>query len=246
MTSRSIELCNPFHATPGGFYLRTSMGGRGFRREFPSSADELPESPMEKRPYVDPYIIQSSINDSILLKDTSGYYLTPTPFPAPVLRPHDRDPLSSTPRPVPIHQPNSAPPIVIQRASRSPSPILPPSRSKSPLYFLKRRSVSSSAISPERTSSIYSSFSPRASQSLSPSPSPSPPPRAFSLTPTTSTTPTPRVRSKSHSVSMLEGYEHAKKLKGVDLRRLSTPTPPPPAYTQYAIGQCGGRKRHWG
>jgi hypothetical protein len=62
--------------------------------------------------------------------------------------------------------------------------------------------------------------------------------------------PTTRLHLRGHTVQVPESFEHVEKLKSKHLRRLSAPTLPPPAYTQHAIGQCGGRKdpgawRHW-
>jgi len=50
---------------------------------------------------------------------------------------------------------------------------------------------------------------------------------------------------------MPDDFKDIEKLKIGNISLLLTPTPPPPAYTQHAIGQGGGRKdagagRHWG
>jgi len=206
--------------------------------DLPSSREPQQSiSPRESRLFKDPYIIPTSIDDSILLKDASRSLLTPTPYPAPVLNPHDRDAVCAfspdhartfklADSPSPRAKLSRA--LTIQCTSRTPSPLsalnTSPWQSSSHVLLSRPPSPISSSVSPAPTTRSYS-------PPLSPTP--------------TKITRTTKGHGRRHT-TVPEDFETLKNRQS----HLLTPALPPPAYTQYAIGQRGGRKdpgagRHW-
>jgi hypothetical protein len=51
-----------------------------------------------------------------------------------------------------------------------------------------------------------------------------------------------RLRLKITTILVPKGFKDFEKLQNGNIRHSLTPAPPPPAYTQYAIGQGGGKK----
>lgn len=190
---------------------------------------------------IDPYQIPSSIDDSILLKGSYGL-ITPTSYPAPVLKPHDRDDHATSISPFASPRPFRFERADVPLGSSASSHLAPINTDMDTGMCYQYDSSGSSPPSPassEFTLSapyLYSSSS--SPLHLPPSPMP---------TPTRITHLHPKLKPNSIQRTLVP--ENFKLSDGNTQFKFKvilapTPTPPPPTYSPHAgvVGQRSGRK----